>query len=109
MKNQKLLKNEAHFAQAIGLWLSSDFDDEQKKELDKLFSLDYGGLTNAANRYMTRTIKAIKKGYMSLEGFTIRDAECFRGILDSDQLDEKLQNELSHLLFGADERKKYFQ
>jgi hypothetical protein len=107
MRPKKLLKNEARFAGTIGLWLSDELTDDQKNELEQMFSLDYGGLVNACNRYMLRTIKAIKKGYMSLDGFTIKDAEEFRKLLDSEKLDQSLQNELSHLLYGADERARY--
>jgi len=74
-----------------------------------MFALDYGGLVNAGNRYMVRTIKAIKKGLMSLDGFTMQDAEKFNSLLGSDKLDEKLRNELTHLLYGADERERYLK
>ena len=103
----KLLKNESCFAGTLGLWLSDKISDDQKKELQSMFSLDYGGLVNACNRYMKRTTKAIKKGKMSLDGFTIKDAECFGSLLSSEKLDKELQSELSHLLYGADERARY--
>lgn len=105
----KLLKNEAYFASTLGLWLSGQLTDDQKKGLEQMFTLDYGGLVNACNRYMRRTAKAIKKGYMSLDGFTIEDAESFGSLLSSDKLDKELQGELSHLLYGADERAKYLK
>ena len=105
----KLLKNEACFAGTLGLWLSDRVSDDQKRELEQMFSLDYGGLVNACNRYMQRTAKAIKKGYMSLEGFTLKDADCFGSLLSSEKLDNSLQIELSHLLYGADERARYLQ
>lgn len=104
---KELLKNEACFAGALGMWLSDKLPNEQKKELETMFNLDYGGLVNACNRYMERTIKAIKKGYMSLEGFTVSDADSFAKLFNSDKLDRKLQDELSHLMYGADERARY--
>ena len=104
---KKLLKDEACFAGTLGLWLSDKLADDQKKELETMFQLDYGGLVNACNRYMQRTIRAIKRGYMSIEGFTQHDAECFGRLFNSDKLDVKLRNELSHLIYGADERRRY--
>ena len=106
---KKLLKNEACFASTLGLWLSGQLTDDQKKELEEMFTLDYGGLVKACNRYMQRTTKAIKKGYMTLDGFTVEDAESFGSLLSSEKLDKNLQTELSHLLYGADERAKYLQ
>jgi hypothetical protein len=104
---KKLLKDEACFAGTLGLWLSDKLTDDQKRELETMFQLDYGGLVNACNRYMRRTIKAIRKGLMSIEGFTTHDAENFGRLFNSDKLDKKLQNELSHLIYGADERARY--
>ena len=105
----KLLKNEACFAGTLGLWLSDQVSDDQKEELEEMFKLDYGGLVNACNRYLLRTTKAITKHKMSLEGFTLKDADCFGSLLNSEKLDKELQRELSHLLYGADERSRYLQ
>jgi len=104
---KKLLKDEACFVKTLGLWLSDQVSDDQKEELEQMFSLDYGGLVNACNRYMQRTTKAIKKGYMSLDGFNLKDADCFGLLLSAEKLDNTLQIELSHLLYGADERVRY--
>ena len=105
----KLLKNEACFVSTLGLWLSDQLSVDQKKELEQMFTLDYGGLVCACNRYMRRTIKAIKKGYMSLDEFTLEDAESFTSLLNNEKLDKELQSELAHLLSGADERMKYLK
>lgn len=105
----KLLKNEACFAGTLGLWLSDQISEDQKKELETMFQLDYGGLVAACNRYIQRTIKAIRKGYMSMDDFTIEDAEKFRVLIDSPKLDGNLQSELSHLMYDADERAKYLR
>jgi len=107
MRKKKLLKDEACFASTLGLWLSGLLTDDQKKELETMFQLDYGGLVNACNRYMERTSRAIKRGYMSMDGFTVADADAFAKLLNSDKLDKRLRNELSHLLYGADERARY--
>jgi hypothetical protein len=104
---KRLLKKEACFAGTLGNWLSSDMQEDQRRELEQMFNLDHGGFVNACNRYLRRTAKAIKKGYMSLDGFTIEDAESFAKLLDSEKLDKQLQEDLSHLLYGADERAKY--
>ena len=106
---KRLLKEEACFAGTLGLWLSDQVSDDQKKELEEMFRLDYGGLVNACNRYLQRTTKAIKKKKMSLDGFTLKDADCFGSLLNSEKLNKELQCELSHLLYGADERAKYLQ
>ena len=106
---RNLLKNEAKFAENLGQMLSDDLIEEQKREVETLFTLDHGGIVKACNRYMQRTIKAIKKGYISLDVFSIKDAEAFSELFNSNKLDEKLQDELSHLLFGADERARYLK
>jgi len=106
---KKLLKNEVCFVNIIGLLLSDQLSDDQKKELEQLFIFDYGALVKAANRYMVCTIKAIKNGCMSMEGFTVQDAENFGIFLGCNKLDEQLRNEFSHLLYGANERERYFE
>ena len=102
---KKLLKNEAYFASTLGLWLSDQLSDEQKKELEQMFCLDYGGFINACNRYMIRTIKAIGNEIVSFEEFSDKDAECFANLLHSRNLDNVLQGLLSRSLEqkGSDE------
>jgi len=95
---KKLLKEEVCFVETLGLWLSNDLSDDQKSELNLMFSLDYGGLVNACNRYMIRTIKAIGKGIMSFEDFSDKDAEGFSRLLKSKNLDNVLQSLLSRSL-----------
>lgn len=105
MKN--LVKNEANFAKELARGLSPDLSEEEKRVIDIRYGLDYGGIVNFANGYLRRLIKAIKKGRMSISGFSTEDAECFSGLLNSDRLDTELQTELSRLLYNADERKVY--
>ncbi len=93
---KKLLKEEVCFAESLGLWLS--LPKEQRSELNQMFSLDYGGLINACNRYMVRTIKAIGKGIVSFEEFSDQDAEGFSRLLKSKNLDNVLQSLLSRSL-----------
>lgn len=109
MAYKNLLKDEAFFAEQLGRSLSPDLPEEEKRIIKIRYGLDYGGLSNFANGYLKRLTKAIRKGRVSMEGFTVKDAESFSGILSSEKLDKKLQSELSHLLYGADERKLYWQ
>ena len=94
----KKLKNEACFASALGIWLSDQLTDNQRAELEQMFSLDYGGLDKACNRYMQRTIKAIRKGLLSADGFTAEDLASFARLLSSEKLDSALQTQLKNEL-----------
>ena len=105
---RKPLKDESYFAGMIALWLGG-IPEAEREELETLFKPDYGGLVNAGNRYMRRTIKAIRHGYMSVDGFGARDAECFGRLFNCDKLDASLRSELSHLIYGADERERYLK
>ena len=107
MNTKNFVKDEANFAKELSHSLSSNLSKEEKRIIDVRYGLDYGGVVNFANSYLRRLIRAIKKGRMSIEGFTYQDAECFAGLLNSERLDGKLQAELSHLLYGADERARY--
>ena len=106
MAYTNLLKDEANFAKELARSLSPELSEQEKRVIDVRYGLDYGGVVNFANGYLRRIVKAIKKGRVSMEGFSIKDAEAFEGILSSKKLDSSLQLELSHLLYGADERKK---
>ena len=94
------LKDESCFVGSVALWLTGDIPAELRDELETLFESDYGGLVNAGNRYMRRTIKAIKHGYMTMDGFGLRDAKCFSKLLNCDKLDASLRTELSQLING---------
>jgi hypothetical protein len=58
--------------------------------------------------YLRPLIRDIKAGKVSLENFTICNAVTLGELLNSPHLDQKLLAELSHLLYGADERARYF-
>ena len=96
---RKFLTKEAYFAGVLGQWLTDDtIPAEQKEEIATLFLLDYGGLVPAINKYLDRTIRAIKRGHVSLEGFTKEDAECFAKLTGCEKLDAALRSELSRLI-----------
>ncbi len=103
-----LICNESTFARELGRSLSQNLSDEQKRVLQIRYGLDYGGLVNFANAYLRRLSKAIKKRRMSMDGFGFDDADSFAVLLFCDRLDKNLRSELSHLLYGADERRQYF-
>lgn len=107
MSKKNYVKDEANFAKELAHSLSPDLSDEEKRVIDIRYGLDYGGIVNFANGYLRRLIKAIKKGRMSLTDFAGEHAEAFSKLLDSERLDDELQAELSHLLYGGDERKRY--
>ena len=94
----KLLKNESHFAGMLGFWLSGKVSKEQKRELEQMFRLDYNGLNAACNRYMERTIKALDKEILSLEGFSVLDDEKFSVLLNSERLNRNLQKKLFRMI-----------
>lgn len=105
---RNFLKDESTFAATMALYASDDLSPEQKKEVEQLFTMDHGGIVAACNRYMERLIKAIKKGKISLEGFTVGDGYKFSLLLNNEKLSSELRTELNHLLYGDDERAKYF-
>ena len=105
---RKLLKDESAFAATMALYASDGLSSEQKKEIKQLFTMDHGGIVAACNRYMERLCKAIEKEKMSLKGFTKEDGEKFALLLNNEKLSKELRDRLSHLIYGADERARYF-
>jgi len=87
VKVMKALHDETIFVGGIGLWLSGGLPDQ--KEIEELFDLVKG-----CNRYMERTIKAIRKGRVSLNGFTSQDKEIFSKLFDSEKLNKELGRQL---------------
>lgn len=69
---------------------------------------EYGGISTYLNGQLRLLIRDIKAGKVSLANFTIPDAVSLRESLNSPHLDQKLLAELSHLLYGADERARCF-
>ena len=102
-----LIKDEANFAKELAHSLSPTLSEQEKRVIDIRYGLDYGGIVNFVNGYLRRLIKAIKKNRMSMDGFSTENAKNFSGLLNSKRLDSELQSELSHLLYGADERTQY--
>jgi hypothetical protein len=76
-------------------------------EAEKLFD-EYGGIAHYLNGQLRLLMKNIEEKNVSMAGFNIPDAVKFGEVLNSPHLDQKLCSELSHLLYGADERKKFF-
>lgn len=76
-------------------------------EREKLWN-EYGGIASYLNNQITRLMSDIKAGKVSLANFTIPDAVSLRELLNSPHLDQELCSQLAHLLYGADERKKFF-
>lgn len=74
-------------------------------EAEKLFD-EYGGIAHYLNGQLRLLIRDIKAGKVSLANFNIPDAVEFGELLNSPHLDQELCSQLSHLLYGADERKK---
>lgn len=104
---KRLLRKEIQFYREIGKTLSMELSERQEDLLEVRYS-DYGGFINFVNEScLHRLIKAIKKGYMSIEQMTVQDAEDILPLLTSERLNEQYQAELSHLLYGADERARY--
>lgn len=83
----KLLHDETFFVIGISLWLEGNLPDQE--EIEQLFNL-----VDGCNRYMARTTKAIKKGRVSLDGFTIQDKLIFSKLYESKKLDMELGRQL---------------
>ncbi len=101
---QKFLKDETCFAGNLGRWLSDELSEKQKKEVEQMFALDHGGIVAACNRYMRRTIRAIKRVRVSLDGFDQKSAENFSKLLNCSRLDAQLRDELARLIYDESYR-----
>lgn len=76
-------------------------------EAEKLFD-EYGGIAHYLNGQLRLLMKNIEEKNVSMADFNIPDAVKFGEVLNSPHLDQELCSELSHLLYGADERGKFF-
>ena len=76
-------------------------------EAEKLFD-EYGGIASYLNGQLRLLMKDIKERNVSMAGFNVPDAVKFGELLNSSYLDQELCSQLPHLLYGADERKKFF-
>lgn len=102
------LKEEVEFWNKLAQWAGNSLPKKKIVELKELFEED-GGLKSFVEKEIRRLIVNIKQGKVSLKNFTIEDADKLRTLLDCTALDQNLLNELSHLLYGADERDQYFK
>lgn len=94
----KSLKEENGFAKSLAGWMSDDMSDEQKKSLKEAFELDYGAFAEFCNIYLRKTVKAIKKGRLTIEGVDEKSIEGFDALLKSEKLDKQLRQELRDIL-----------
>lgn len=108
LKIMRKLKDEVEFWSKLAQWTGRNIPKKKIVELKTLFEED-GGLREFVEKEVRRLIVNIKQGKVSLENFTIEDAEKFGKLLNCTAIDQELLNELSHLLYGADERAKYFK
>ena len=69
---------------------------------------EYGGITPYLNGQLRLLMKNIEEKNVSMANFNISDAVEFGKLLNSPHLDQEVCSKLSHLLYGADERKKFF-
>ena len=69
---------------------------------------EYRGIASYLNGQLRLLMKNIKEKNVSMANFNISDAVEFGKLLNSPHLDQELCSKLSHLLYGADERKKFF-
>lgn len=69
---------------------------------------EYGGIASYLNGQLRLLMKNIKEKNVSMANFNISDAVEFGKLLNSPHLDQEVCSKLSHLLYGADERKKFF-
>lgn len=76
-------------------------------EAEKLFD-EYEGIASYLNGQLRLLMKDIKGRNVSITDFNIPDAVKFGELLNSPHLDQELCSKLSHLLYGADERKNFF-
>lgn len=76
-------------------------------EEETLFD-EYGGIAHYLNGQIRLLIRNIKERTVSMANFNISDAVNFGELLNSPHLDKELCSKLSHLLYGADERERFF-
>ena len=76
-------------------------------EQEKLWD-EYKGIAPYLNGQLRLLMKNIEEKNVSMAGFNIPDAVKFGELLNSPHLDQEVCSKLSHLLYGADERKKFF-
>lgn len=104
----RILKEEVEFWSKLASWLENNLPEEKIKELKTLFKED-GGIRSFVEKELKRLILDIKRKRVSLDGFTCKDAEQLQHLIDCSAIDENLLDKLSSLIYGADERERYFK
>ena len=69
----------------------------------------HSGIANYLNQKFSDFLIQIKNKKISLREMTVGDATIFKKVLNCRKLDQHLLSELSHELYGADERAKNFK
>lgn len=103
----RFLKDEVTFWSQIASWCKQHVSQETIDEFQILFEED-GGLQNFVEEKLRCLISDIKNQKVSLEGFTVRHAELLGDLLNCSSVNQNLLEELSGLIYGADERARYF-
>ena len=103
----RILKNEVEFWNKIATWCNKNIPEKKIVELQVLFK-DDGGLRNFVEEKLRCLISDIKSQKVSLEGFTVKHAELLGDLLNCSSINQDVLEELSGLIYGADERARYF-
>ena len=103
----RILKDEVEFWNKIATWCNENIPEKKVMELQILFKED-GGPRNFVEEKLKCLISDIKNQKVSLEGFTVRHAELLGDLLNCSSVNQDVLEELSGLIYGADERARYF-
>ena len=110
LKNKKMkkanIKNYLKFFVVLTKSIGNPLEERYYRDLnDKKKS----GLVNYLNQKLSDFLIQIKNKKISLREMTVGDATIFKKVLNCRKLDQHLLSELSHELYGADERAKNFK
>jgi len=103
----RFLKDEVTFWSQIASWCKQHVSQQTIEEFQILFEED-GGLKGFVEDKLRDLISDIKHQKVSLEGFMVKHAELLADFLNCTSIDQDLLEELSGLIYGADERARYF-
>ena len=103
----RILKDEVEFWNQIASWCKQRVPQRTIDEFQILFEED-GGLKGFVENKLRDLIADIKNKRVSLEDFTVKHAELLSDFLNCTSVDQDLLEELSGLIYGADERARYF-
>ena len=82
--------------------------NEEKWFSDYRESSASSGITNYLNQKLSEFLVDIKNKKISPREMTVGDATIFKKVLNCGSLDQNLLDELSHQLYGGDERARNF-